>query len=246
MSMADCLQEAPEEWAEFCDSTKKTSLNLTVTDLEDQIIKTLQPGESYQAQSNVKNTKLQLVREFCALKNDELHSQAAKRQPHPNKKYLEQHPPSEPLRRYTPIPVNQPMPEYVGCCNATCSFSCRTIQEMQAHQTDAKHPGFMMHVMSTPQTGCALHAESNSVSGAICTNTRLPWRGKPHADWPGSSKLSACSPKKPEDILAEARDMHHVGLSQSSIRPQIDLVISRGSGDSRHWRYDERSDSTLV
>ncbi|KAL9971795.1 hypothetical protein ACROYT_G018003 [Oculina patagonica] len=158
MSMADCLQEAPEEWAEFCDSTKKTSLNLTVTDLEDQVIKTLQPGESYQGNTlkqlkvMLKNTKLQL--------------------------YLEQHPPSEPLRRYTPIPVNQPMPEYVGCCYATCSFSCRTIQEMQAHQTDAKHPGFMMHVMSTPQTECALHAESNSVSGAICTNTRLPWRDR--------------------------------------------------------------------
>lgn len=35
MSMSDCLQEAPEEWAEFCDSTKKTSLKVTVTELEE-------------------------------------------------------------------------------------------------------------------------------------------------------------------------------------------------------------------
>ncbi|KAL9971806.1 hypothetical protein ACROYT_G018014 [Oculina patagonica] len=34
MTMSDCIQEASEEWAEFCDSTKKTSLKVTVTDLE--------------------------------------------------------------------------------------------------------------------------------------------------------------------------------------------------------------------
>ncbi|KAL9971808.1 hypothetical protein ACROYT_G018017 [Oculina patagonica] len=85
------------------------------------------PENPQTAQRNVKECKLQL----------NFHTPLNVLQ------YLEHHPQSEPLGRYTPIAVNQPMSEYVECCYATCSFSCRTIQEMQAHQTHAKHPGFM-------------------------------------------------------------------------------------------------------